>query len=213
VLVGGGNIDGPGGYWDSSKPMCQGLPYRSLNFLGDRPAILYALQADRGPTLIWNGRIDSVVNVPNTMEPFFDDLRARVIKVRGTPDNTFEYGFTPAASHRPLFVTKPVALWLQKQLNFPNWTIADIQTMPETHISEWSREKDIFMDKAYATEEREGGAMALGTGFPGYRREDLNVLPEQEWQTQKDEFIFPKWEESARAAQEKENNVGHKREQ
>ncbi len=34
VLVGGGDLDGPDGYWDSSaKKMCQSIPYRSLRFL------------------------------------------------------------------------------------------------------------------------------------------------------------------------------------
>ncbi|MBM3854878.1 MAG: hypothetical protein FJ399_17290, partial [Verrucomicrobia bacterium] len=51
VLVGGGNLDETGGYWDRSKPMCQGQPYQSLGFLGDRPATIYALHAARGPTL------------------------------------------------------------------------------------------------------------------------------------------------------------------
>ena len=37
VLAGGGDLDGPGEYWDSAKPMCQGIPYQSLSFLGDRP--------------------------------------------------------------------------------------------------------------------------------------------------------------------------------
>ncbi len=37
VLSGGGDLDGPGGYWDSSiKTLCQALPYQSLDFLGDR---------------------------------------------------------------------------------------------------------------------------------------------------------------------------------
>ena len=48
VLVGGGNLDGPNGYWDNSKAMCQGTPYRSLQPLGDRPAVIYALHAARG---------------------------------------------------------------------------------------------------------------------------------------------------------------------
>jgi len=65
VLVGGGNIDGVDGYWDNSKPMCQGLPYRSLRFLGDRGAVIYALHASRGPTLIYNGLADSVVDLRN----------------------------------------------------------------------------------------------------------------------------------------------------
>src|SRR5215468_10265421 len=45
VLAGGGNLDGPGGYWDGSKPMCQGIPYESLSFLGDRAAVIYTLHA------------------------------------------------------------------------------------------------------------------------------------------------------------------------
>ncbi|MBV8866479.1 MAG: acetylxylan esterase, partial [Acidobacteriaceae bacterium] len=34
VLAGGGDLDGPDGYWDRSDKMCQGIPYRSLMFLG-----------------------------------------------------------------------------------------------------------------------------------------------------------------------------------
>jgi dienelactone hydrolase len=77
VLVGGGNLDGAGEYWDKSKPMCQGLPYQSLQFLGDRPAAIYALHAARGPTLIFNGLADTVVAIPTHGEPFFQDLGRR----------------------------------------------------------------------------------------------------------------------------------------
>ena len=59
VLVGGGNLDGPQGYWDNAKPMCQGTPYRSLAFLGDRAATIYALHASRGATLIYNSLEDT----------------------------------------------------------------------------------------------------------------------------------------------------------
>ncbi|MDE3166329.1 MAG: prolyl oligopeptidase family serine peptidase, partial [Acidobacteriota bacterium] len=35
VLAGGGNLDGQGGYWDTStKVMCQALPYQAMRFLG-----------------------------------------------------------------------------------------------------------------------------------------------------------------------------------
>ena len=45
LLVGGGDLDGPNGYWDLSHVMmCQGGPYRSLAFLGDRPAVLFTLK-------------------------------------------------------------------------------------------------------------------------------------------------------------------------
>jgi hypothetical protein len=42
VLVGGGNFDGPNLYWDNSKAMCQGTPYRALQPLGDRPAVIFS---------------------------------------------------------------------------------------------------------------------------------------------------------------------------
>lgn len=200
VMVGGGNLDGPDQYWDKAKPMCQGLPYRSLNFLGDRPAMIYALHAARGPALIYNGLADTVVNMPKTPPPFFEDLRERVIKMGANPGNVFETGFVPAASHRPYFVTRPVALWLEKQLDFPNWTAASIAKMPETHISEWARQNDIPMDKLYVTEEREGGARAVGDQIPGYRREDLGVFTPEEWEGVKQKYVFESWVDAARKA-------------
>ncbi|MCX8036677.1 MAG: alpha/beta fold hydrolase [Candidatus Sumerlaeia bacterium] len=197
VLVGGGNLDGPDGYWDRSKPMCQGLPYRSLNFLGDRPAVLYALHASRGPTLVWNGLADTVVNMNEASEAFFADLRERTIRLHGSPEGVFETGFVPAVSHRPFFITRPVALWLEKHLDFPNWSDETLRTMPETRISEWARQHNIAMDKLYATEEREGGTPALGKDVPGYSREDLSVFSPQQWELHKKELIFETWLEAA----------------
>jgi dienelactone hydrolase len=200
VLSGGGNLDGPNGYWDNSKPMCQGLPYRSLSFLGDRPAAIYALHAARGSTLIWNGLADTVVGMEKTPPPFFEDLKTRTIKLRGTADHVFETGFTPEASHRPQFVTKPVALWLHRQLAFPNWTNATVEAMPETHIGEWAATNGVFIDKGYASEDREGGIRALGDGVPGFTREELSVFSEGEWQKEKARLVQESWETAARAA-------------
>ena len=172
VMVGGGNLDGPDGYWDkSSKTMCQGLPYRSLNFLGDRPAVIYALHAARGPALAWNGRADTVVNMPKTLEPFFEDLRARVAALRGTSDGVLEFGFTDGGSHRPYWLTQPAMAWLARQLAVPTWPETAVRARPETHISEWVRQTGYAVDKMYATEEREGGTLAVGTGVPGIARE------------------------------------------
>ena len=147
VLVGGGNLDGVDGYWDNSKPMCQGLPYRSLGFLGDRGAVIYALHASRGPTLVYNGLADSVVAVDRHGEAFFADLRQRTVQVRGRDDGVFDTGFVAGASHRPYFVTRPVALWLEKHLDLPNWTAESLAAMPTTHIAEWSQKHNVHMDK------------------------------------------------------------------
>ena len=193
VLVGGGNLDGPGGYWDGSKPMCQGIPYQSLSFLGDRPAVLYALHASRGPTLVYNGDEDTTVAIPRFGAPYFAELRERVIKLRGNPKNVFETGFVHGVGHRPHFVTRPVALWLERQLDFPQWTAAAIEAMPETHISEWAAANGVELDRLYATEHREGGTPALGSGVPGLSREQLSVFSPEEWEKRKDRMIHETW--------------------
>lgn len=198
VLVGGGNLDGVDGYWDSSKPMCQGLPYRSLRFITDRGAAIYALHATRGPTLIYNGLADTVVAIDKHGESFFADLRRRTIALNGTEEGIFDTGFVPRASHRPYFVTRPVALWLEKHLDMPNWTAESLAVMPTTNIAQWAQKHDIHMDKLYATEEREGGTPALGSDIPGFQREDLSVFTSEQWQTHKKELIFETWVDATR---------------
>ncbi|MBL9209924.1 MAG: acetylxylan esterase [Opitutaceae bacterium] len=199
VLVGGGNLDGPDGYWDKSKPMCQALPYKALLFLGDRPAVIYSLHASRGGTLIYNGLEDTTVQVPPFGEAGFAALQERVRTLRGSPADVFETGFVPGTGHRPWFVTKAVARWLEQQLDFPAWTGADIDAMPETHIGPWAKANGVEMDKLYATEHREGGTRALGVGVPGLKREDLAVFPAAEWERRKATLIHESWLQEARA--------------
>jgi len=199
VLVGGGNLDGPDGYWDNSKAMCQGIPYRSLQTLGDRPAVIYSLHASRGPTLIFNGLEDDTVRIPRNASSFFEDIRLRTTRLAGRSNNIFDVGFVSGVGHRPFFVTQPVAAWLERQLDFPNWREADIETMPVTHISEWARTEHVEMDPLYATEHREGGTRALGTGLPGLSRDDLSVFKEDEWQRAKPLLVHGRWRELAKA--------------
>jgi len=199
VLAGGGNLDDPGGYWDGSKPMCQGLPYKALMFLGDRPAVIYALHAARGPTLAYNGTEDTTVAIPRFGPAHFRAVRERAAKLRGTEQGLFAAEFFPGAGHRPWFVTKAVALWLERQLDFPAWTEASMRAMPETHISEWARQNHVELDKLYAVEHREGGAMALGTGVPGLMRADLSVFSAEEWARRKDTLIHESWLREAKA--------------
>lgn len=199
VLVGGGNLDGPGGNWDRSKPMCQSIPYKSLMFLRDRGAALYALHALRGPTLVFNGLADTVVSIPDHGKPFFDDLRERTARLLGRRAGIFEVGLVPDVSHRPFFVTEPVALWLEEHLDFPDWTPATIREMPTTHVSQWVKENNVAVDPRYASEDREGGVQALGVGVPGLSRAQLSVFTDQQWQEQRDRLIYEAWVRKARA--------------
>ena len=199
VLVGGGNLDGPDGYWDRSKPMCQGTPYRSLSFLGDRPAVIYALHAARGPALVHNGLEDTTVSVPHLGEEHMRSVRARVTALRGDEKNVFDLGWEPAAGHRPYFVTKPVARWLERQIDFPRWDEAAIEALPETHIGPWAKSGGVELDRLYATEQREGGTRAIGAGVRGLRREELFVLTAAEWTAQRDFFVHESWLREAKA--------------
>ena len=198
VLVGGGNLDGPDGVWDRGKPMCQGIPYKSMTFLGDRPAVIYALHASRGPTLVYNGLQDTTVSITTHGPDFFAELHRRTAELRGARQGVFEYDFTTGA-HRPYFVTKPVVRWLNRQLAFPNWTDEEIQAMPTTHISEWAHANGVELDKLYASEDREGGAQAVGIGVPALSRDDLSVFPREHWETQKGRMIYEAWLKAARA--------------
>jgi dienelactone hydrolase len=198
VLNGGGNLDGEDGYWDRSKPMCQGLPYRAMSFLGDRPAAIYALHAARGATLIYNGLQDTTVQIPTHGPDFFADLHRRVVALRGSDKGVFEYEFTTGA-HRPYFVTKPVAQWLHRQLAFPNWTDEKLAALATTHQSEWAQANGVAVDKMYATEEREGGAQMVGTEIPALSREMLSVFTPEEWEKQKDRLIYEAWLKAVRS--------------
>lgn len=202
VLAGGGNLDGPGEYWDTSKPMCQGLPYKALAVLGDRAAIIYALHASRGPTFVFNGTEDNILQParrPNG-DPFrhLEDLQRRAADLSRTPDRVFELGYEKGVGHRPFFVTRPVALWLERQLNFPAWSEQDIRNLPETHIATWAKAQGVAMDKSYATEHSEGGTRAIGKDVPGLSREAISVFRPEEWEREKSHMIHETWLERVR---------------
>lgn len=182
VLVGGGDLDGPGGYWDSSdRRMCQSIAYRSLGFLGDRGAAIFALHARRGPTLVYNGADDKVVDIPHHGPEFFADLQRRTLtRLGGHNRNIFIYKFLAGGGHRPYFLTKPIALWLQGQLHFPNWTASGLQGMGETRMAD--------------------GTMALGLDIPSINRDLLHSIPEAEWQASRNRYVYESWVGAARAS-------------
>jgi len=198
VLAAGGNLDGQGGYWDSStKRMCQAIPYQSMNFLGDRGAVLYDLHARRGATLILNGTADDVVAVPRMGAGFFENLRRRTIQLHGSAGNVFDFEWVEGGGHRPYFLTRAAALWLEKRLEFPRWNAAKITAMPETRILPWAQANSVAMDPQYATELREGGTRALGEGVPPVARELLHALPDEVWTRDRGLYVYETWVEHA----------------
>jgi dienelactone hydrolase len=210
VLSGGGNLDGEGGYWATSpKVMCQAGPYKALSFLGDRGAVLYALNQNRGATFVMNGTADPLVLSKNTLEPFFVDLRDRTAAITGTRVGLFETYWIEGAGHRPNFVTRPGALWLQGQLHFPNWTEVSIRAMGEVHISEWAGQAGVQAGGPLGNEVAEGGVRALDAGVPHLTREQLQALPAAEWERQKGDFVWESLVTRAKAASEAGGSKGN----
>ena len=99
----------------------------------------------------------------------------------------------PGVGHRPFFVTRAVALWLERVLDLPAWSEAGIRVMPETHISEWARREQVELDPLYASEHREGGTLALGSSVPGLSRDQLSALDPQRWERDKERMIYEAW--------------------
>ena len=201
ILVGGGDLDGPNGYWDLSHVMmCQGGPYRALAFLGDRPAVLFTLQARRGDTFIINGTADTVVDIPHHGPEFFDNLRQRVITLNGSDKGVFTNYFDPGASHRPSWVTPRAASWLNSQLHFPGWKGKDVSTMPTVRIGDWAAKVGASFSKNYDRPDRDAGIIAVAADVPHLTAEQLDVLPLAEWEQRKSDFIYASWLSRAAAA-------------
>ena len=200
VLAGGGDLDEPGGYWDKSKPMCQGIPYQSLKILGERGPILYALNAKRGPTLVINGTADRVVDIPGHNRPWFDDLRRKTIQQAGSSKNVFDLAFVEGGGHRPYFLTRQAALWLSAKLKFDKSIRKEIETMPETRVADWNRKYNSPIPVSPTFELNEGGTEALGNDIPAVPRDQLHAIPESVWSFDLRNYVYETWVERARAA-------------
>jgi dienelactone hydrolase len=193
LLSGGGTYDGPGEYFDTGKLPCQAPPYRALAVLGDRGPILYALNADRGPMYVMNGDADSVMRMSDHPPSWFAAVRERTSAIRGNDAGLFRTILYPGISHRPSWVDLDGMLWLNRQIQFSNWNEDAIRSAGTTHISDWIKANGVDISKSYIREDREGGLLAVGTGFPAIKRSDLMVLPEEEWQRQKPVLTYEAW--------------------
>jgi len=202
VLSGGGNLDSHNEYWDSNpKPNCQSGPYEALSFLGDRAAILYALRARSGPTLVLNGTQDSLITKFNEQEPFFNTLRTHIAAVQGSRNNLPETLWFANAGHRPSWMTRPAAIWLNYQLHFPNWTDAQIESFPTIRAAEWVAKTGVRISHGYQVEQKEGGVLAIDLNLPGLTRDQLTAVPEALWQANPKPYTLEGWTPHALAAE------------
>jgi dienelactone hydrolase len=202
LLVGGGDLDGIDGYWELGHAiMCQAAPYKALRFLGDRPAVLFTLNARRGDTFIINGTADTVVAIPTHGEAFFNELRQRVVTLNGGGKGVFTNYFDPGASHRPSWVTPRAAEWLDGELHFPAWRNRDVSSLPTARIGDWAQRTGAAVPKNYNRNDRDAGIRALATDAPALDSEKLDVLPLAEWEQRKSDFVYAMWVQRASEAE------------
>jgi dienelactone hydrolase len=220
LLSGGGTFDDEadgGKSFDTGKLPCQAAPWHALKVLGgefhERGAVLYALNAERGPMLVENGSMDTVMDIPHRTPEWFAAMRDLAMKTylaaggnpaRGAAD-MFTTHVDEGKSHRTAWVERYAVTWLNDQIHFANWTDAEIAKMPTTHIADWIAAQNIpwSISNGYMRDDREGGLDALGTGLPGIPRDQLNVLPEADWQRLKGELIYDCWAEKIVAGEQK----------
>jgi hypothetical protein len=207
LISGGGTYDGPSGYLDSNPLPCQMPPYKALLPLGDRGAVLYALNAERGAMLVMNGSDDTVMDMAHHTPAWFDGVHARVLALVGSDSRAAGSMFTtvvyPGISHRPSWVDRQGVAWLNEQLHFALWDTQTIAAAPTTHIGDWIKANHVYLAKSYDREDREAGLNALGSGFPAMQREDLMVLPQADWLREREHLTYVAWAERTKAEENK----------
>jgi hypothetical protein len=206
LLSGGGTFDDAadgGKSFDTSTLPCQGPPWHALKVLGNEPdergAILYALNAERGPMFVVNGSQDTVMDIPHRGPEWFAQIRAKALALGGPAKTMFTTHVDEGMSHRTAWVERPSVAWLNEQIHFTNWTAKDIASMPVTHVSQWVTENHADISRGYIREDREGGLEALGAGYPALTREQLMVMPEADWEKLKDRLTYEAWAEKTLA--------------
>jgi dienelactone hydrolase len=194
VLSGGGDLDGNGGSMDTNtKIMCQGGPYQALSLLPDKGAILYALHQRAGETLVLNGGEDRLVAVSHHGPSFFTDLNARVAALTCAAQPPMETRFYAGVGHRPSWVNRDAAAWLNARLLFPNWRGKSIDSLGETHIGAWAAANGAHINRGYDTEKSEAGVQAVGSNFPAPATAQLLAVPEPEWTAHQDLYTWQGW--------------------
>lgn len=138
--------------------------------------------------------------IPGHDENWFESLRKQTMGALATSKNLLQTDPASGTSPRAEFLTRKTALWLEQELQFPNWTKKDIEAMPETRVMDWAMKTGLTSPRGIRDENGEGGTMALGTDIPAVPRADLHAIPEAVWDAERDNFLYETWMDRAKSA-------------
>ena len=159
---------------------CQGPPYRALLGLGDRPAILYALNAQRGPMYIMNGTVDTTMASPRTTSSLGSmSIKQRTLAVLGPSNPANKNLFTAIPLRRrpsPIVENRDAALWLNDHILRTDASAS----YPPPKVSAESTKNGVTAGTSEMRPDHEGGIDALDLNHTP--RADLMVLPETDRQ-------------------------------
>jgi hypothetical protein len=137
------------------------------------------------------------VAIPEHGPDFFADLRKRVIALNGSDKNVFTTYFDEGASHRPEWVMKIAATWLDDELHFADWKTKQIAALPTIKIGDWAAKNGVELTKSMQREDRDAGLVAIDVNVPQLTPEQLSVLPMAEWEKHRQEFVYSTWANDA----------------
>ena len=205
LLSGGGTFDDAadgGKSLDADGPGYVRTAWRSLLALGPEPdqrgAVVYALNAARGAMLIENGSQDTEVDIPHRGAEWFAQVKAKALALGGPEKTMFTTHTDEGVGHRTAWLERPGVAWLEDEIHFGDWkefTRGDVARTPVTHVGQWVTENHEDIAEGAIREDREGGVIAVGTGFPGVQRAQLMVIPESAWLRMQGQLTYEGWEQ------------------
>jgi hypothetical protein len=141
-----------------------------------------ALVAPHAATLHINGDSDSIIDSAEEGKAVVRRVRAAVagakqILADAGIDGTIETYFVRDGGHRPYFITRPVAEWLQRYLQTPE----ERRPIPDktVKLGDWVAARGLKLEKLYDTERRQRGTNAIDIGAVYRDPAELACFPGQ----------------------------------
>jgi hypothetical protein len=142
------------------------------------------------------------MDIPHRGPQWFESIRQQAIALRGNDRNLFTTHFDANMSHRTAWVERFGVSWINDQIHFANWNAAKIAGIPSVRVNDWAKANGVQITRNYQRVDREGGLMALDGGLPGIARDQLMVLPPNEWEKYRPELVYENWAEKTLAAEQ-----------